>query len=79
MGKIKLLLRLGNGQTKTVDATRIEQFADIHRAFEPDDSEPGDSVKQVENTIKTRYYLVHGEGLNKPVRAAAFEVINGNK
>jgi hypothetical protein len=77
LGTIRLLLRLGNGQTKTVDATRVEHFSDVHRAFEPG-GEPG-FMKQVENTIKTRYFLVHGEGLKKPIRAAAFEVINGNK
>jgi len=73
MTTIKLLLRLGNGQTKTVDATRIEHFCDVYRVFEPD-GEPG-FMKEVRNNIKTRYFLVHGEGLRKPVRAVAFEVI----
>ena len=75
---MKLLLKLGRGnQTKTVEATRIEQYAEVRRVFVPG-AEHG-IVEQESAEVKSLYFLVHGEGLKRPVRAAGFEVIEEKK
>lgn len=75
---MKLLLKLGRGnQTKTVEATRIEQCAEVRRVFIPSDGQG--IVEQKSAEVKSLYFLVYGEGLKRSVRAVGFEVIEEKK
>lgn len=71
---MKLLLRLGNGQTKIIDnITSAEEFADYHRVFTPNEKEQAMVCPGA--TFKPRYWLIHSSDLKKPVRAVGFEVV----
>ena len=70
---MKLLLNLGNGQTRPLDnITRAEQFADFHQVFEMQES--GEMSTPMAN-VTPRYWLIHSSDLKKPVRCVGFEVI----
>ena len=71
---MKLLLRLGNKQTKVVDhVTKAEEFADLRRVFSPSADEQ--AMECPNATIKPRYWLIHSEELKKPIRCVGFEVV----
>lgn len=70
---MKLLLRLGNNQTKVIDnVTRAEQFADFHQVFE---MQANGEMSTPMATVTPRYWLIHSSDLKRPARCTGFEIV----